>query len=68
MTKASQRYIHLWLRYLEESRSNWEAIRAEFEQINRAWDMLSVYEEASRDDLIIQFANLLQNYLEFRIP
>jgi tetratricopeptide (TPR) repeat protein len=71
MSKASLRYLAFWVEYLEANQANWRAVQEEFEQITRAWNLLSDDKEilgdsGSRDDLIIRFVDLLQNYLEFR--
>src|SRR5689334_19188037 len=70
MSSASYRYLKFWIQYLESNKSNWRLIQHEFEQINRAWTLLAgntdlSIESKTRDDLILRYVNLLQDYLEY---
>lgn len=70
MSSASFRYAKFWIQYLESNHSSWRDIQDEFEQITRAWTLLVgnaslSIDSKTRDDLILRYVNLLQDYLEY---
>ncbi len=71
MGAAARRYLDHWLRFAKEHQSQWKALEGEFNQLSRAWQMLSTRVQPSlsreeRENRVLEFMFAMDRYLENR--